>query len=285
MSASSTSCAAILEPVALVKAAPNVPPGFLAGMRAHLEAAIANAREVDGSTLDELEQEMHVLLLGRCGNRTLMQTITLAQSLLIAHRFLYRWTPRLFESEPFLPEHLEIVERLEDGDAAEAARALGQASSRLSQDRAIARIAVVARELDPDDPPLPGTCGFQPICRLDLDSVSGTCRLNRNEICSGRYHAVWSGLVPLLRTVPRWRTRRAKAAGVGSGRGEGDGEGRVDHRGDGAGRRLSGGAAAREGLRVHGVKRRASSFNTGRIDHLYRRSARAGPASSCTMAT
>ena len=143
---------AILEPVALIKAAPNVPPGFLAGMRAHLEAAIANAREVDGSTLDELEQEMHVLLLGRCGNRTLMRTITLAQSLLIAHRFLYRWTPRLFESEPFLPEHLKIVERLEDGDATEAARAL-ETHLRVSQDRAIARIAVVARELDPDDLP------------------------------------------------------------------------------------------------------------------------------------
>jgi len=143
---------AILEPVALVKAAPNVPPAFLAGMRAHLEDAIANAREIDGSTLDELEQEMHVALLGRCGNRTLMQTIMLAQSLLIAHRFLYRWTPRLFESEPFLPEHLEIVERLESGGTAEAARAL-ETHLRVSQDRAITRIAVVARELDPDELP------------------------------------------------------------------------------------------------------------------------------------
>jgi DNA-binding GntR family transcriptional regulator len=143
---------AILEPVALVKAAPNVPPGFLSGVRAHLEDAIANARKIDGSTLDELEQEMHVVLLGRCGNRTLMQTITLAQSLLIAHRFLYRWTPRLFESEPFLPEHLEIVERLESGGTDEAARAM-ERHLRVSRDRAIARIEVVARELDPEDLP------------------------------------------------------------------------------------------------------------------------------------
>ena len=143
---------AILEPVALVKAAPNVPTGFVAGMRAHLEEAIASACEIDGSTLDELEQEMHVALLGRCGNRTLMQTITLAQSLLIAHRFLYRWTPRLFETEPFLPEHLKIVERLQTGSTAEAARSLEQ-HLRVSRDRAIARIAVVAREFDPDDLP------------------------------------------------------------------------------------------------------------------------------------
>jgi DNA-binding GntR family transcriptional regulator len=143
---------AILEPVALVKATPNLPPGFVSLMRAHLENAIANAREIDGSTLDELEQEMHVALLGRCGNRTLMQTITLAQSLLIAHRFLYRWTPRLFESEPFLPEHLEIVDRLERGETGEAAWAL-ETHLRVSRDRAIARIEVVARELDPDDLP------------------------------------------------------------------------------------------------------------------------------------
>jgi DNA-binding GntR family transcriptional regulator len=141
---------AILEPVALVKAAPNVPAEFVAGMRAHLEDAIADAQNVQGSTLDDLEQEMHVALLGHCGNRTLMQTITLQQSLLIAHRFLYRWTPRLFESEPFLPEHLEVIERLESGSIAEAAEALKR-HLRVSWERAIARVAVVAREFDPDD--------------------------------------------------------------------------------------------------------------------------------------
>ncbi len=41
-----------------------------------------------------------------------------------------------------------------------------------------------------------------------------------------------------------------------------------------------------KGYVVHGVKRRSSSFNTGRIDHLYRRPARARDvASSCTTAT
>ena len=140
----------ILEPVALVKAAPAVTQEFVSEMRAHLEDAIADARNVQGSTLDDLEQEMHVALLGHCGNRTLMQTITLQQSLLIAHRFLYRWTPRLFDSEPFLPEHLEVIDRLQSGRIAEAARALKR-HLRVSRDRAIARIAVVAREFDPDD--------------------------------------------------------------------------------------------------------------------------------------
>ena len=41
-----------------------------------------------------------------------------------------------------------------------------------------------------------------------------------------------------------------------------------------------------KGYEVHGIIRRSSSFNTGRIDHLYQRSARAPErASSSTTAT
>lgn len=142
----------VLEPLALVKAAPHVPPGFLAGMRKHLENAIANARQIGGDVLDSLEEEMHVALLGYCGNGTLMQAITLHQSLLVAHHFLYRWTPRLFETEPFLPEHLEIIARLESGKVKEAAKAL-ERHLRVSRERAIARVNVITREFRAEDLP------------------------------------------------------------------------------------------------------------------------------------
>jgi DNA-binding GntR family transcriptional regulator len=140
----------LLEPVALVKAAPNVPPPFLSAMHAHLERAIQDASDIGGDTLDRLEEEMHVTLLGHCGSRTLMQAIALHQSLLIAHRFLYRWTPRLFETEPFLPEHLEIVERLQRGAFEAAAQAL-EIHLRVSRERAIARVDVIVRAFAPDD--------------------------------------------------------------------------------------------------------------------------------------
>src|SRR5690606_35995874 len=96
----------LLEPTALIKAAPNVSPAFLAFMRSELEEAIDNAATIGGDVLDTLENQLHVRLLGHCRNETLMQAITLHQSLLVAHHFLYRWTPKLFASEPFLPEHL-----------------------------------------------------------------------------------------------------------------------------------------------------------------------------------
>jgi DNA-binding GntR family transcriptional regulator len=139
----------LLEPVALQKAAPRLPAGFLSRLRNHLEEAIVHAHTIGGSTLDRLEEELHVALLGHCGNRTLMQAIALHQSLLIAHRFLYRWTPRLFETEPFLPEHREILERLQQGKAAAAAQAL-EHHLRVSRDRAIARVDVIRRELTPE---------------------------------------------------------------------------------------------------------------------------------------
>jgi len=142
----------VLEPLALTKAAPNVPRDYLTQVRRSLEDAIEHADSIEGETLDRLEQELHVTLLGYSGNLSLMQAITLPQSLLIAHRFLYRWTARLFETEPFLGEHLGVIERLEHGGATEAALALEE-HLKASRERAIARIDVVAKAFDPD--PLP----------------------------------------------------------------------------------------------------------------------------------
>jgi DNA-binding GntR family transcriptional regulator len=142
----------ILEPVALAKAAPNLPDGLLASLHRHLSEAMAHADEIGGETLDKLEHDLHVTLLGHCRNRALVQAITAPQSLIIAHRFLYRWTSRLFATEPFLPEHLEVIERLGAGRIADAASAL-EAHLRVSRDRAMARVNLIARGSQPD--PLP----------------------------------------------------------------------------------------------------------------------------------
>ena len=139
----------LLEPVALEKAAPNLPGDLLARVRRDLEGALAHPGDVPGATLDRLERDLHVTVLEHCRNGALMQAITFPQSLLIAHRFLYRWTSRMFESEPFLPEHLDIVAMLAAGRVAAAAAAL-EAHLRVSRDRAIARIGVIAAGTQPD---------------------------------------------------------------------------------------------------------------------------------------
>ena len=83
---------------------------------------------------------------------TLMDSLRLYQSLLVAHSFLYDWIPRLYPTEPFLPEHLAVVTALEKGRIDAAAAALEQ-HLRASLGRAVARIAQVAEAPRPD--PLP----------------------------------------------------------------------------------------------------------------------------------
>lgn len=139
----------LLEPVALAKAAPNLPEGLLAAMRAELEQALADPSRVTGATLDRLERDLHIDMLGHCGNRALMQALTYPQSLLIAHRFLYRWTSLLFEPEPFLPEHLDIVRKLEAGKVGDAASLL-ESHLRVSGDRALARVGVISAGSRPE---------------------------------------------------------------------------------------------------------------------------------------
>lgn len=143
---------AVLEPVALKKAAERLPPSLLPRMRRHLEVAARRSDMLEGPTLDRLEEEMHVELLGHCGNRALMQAIEQPQSLLIAHRFLYRWTTRLFASEPFLPEHLEIVALLEVGRVEQAAQAL-EAHLQVSRARAHARVEAIRYGFQPENLP------------------------------------------------------------------------------------------------------------------------------------
>lgn len=137
-----------LEPQALINAAPRLPPGMAKSCLASLDDAIARAGELDGRDLDRLEHELHVDLLGYCGNRTMVEAIQLYQSLLSAHSFLYMTAPRIFPTEPFLPEHRAVLERLVAGHVEPAADALRQHLA-LSLDRAVYRIEKVRNLVAP----------------------------------------------------------------------------------------------------------------------------------------
>lgn len=139
----------VLEPLALEKALPRLPKALLPRLRRNVESAIASAAPAEAETLDALEQELHVELLGHCGNDSLMRAISLPQALLVAHHFLYRWTSELFDTEPFLPEHLEVIDRLIADDVDGAKDALVR-HLQISRERAMRRIHAVARVISPD---------------------------------------------------------------------------------------------------------------------------------------
>ncbi|KFB09375.1 GntR family transcriptional regulator [Nitratireductor basaltis] len=139
----------VLEPLALKKAADLIPAADILEARENLADAINSPQPPDGTILDQLEEDLHVKLLGHCPNKALIQTITMHQSLLVAHNFLYRFTPRLFATEPFLPEHQTILECLARREFDAAAAAL-EHHLRVSLDRAISRVADVTARFQPN---------------------------------------------------------------------------------------------------------------------------------------
>lgn len=139
-----------LEPLALVQASERAPPELVCRLHASLQVAIGRATLLTGQELDALEAELHVELLGHCANRTLLEALRLYQSLLVAHSFLYEVSSSQFPSEPFLPEHMEVVEHLVSGDVEGAARALTK-HLQAACARAIARVDVISRDLEVRD--------------------------------------------------------------------------------------------------------------------------------------
>ena len=143
---------AILEPVALRKAAPRLTPAFLDGMLRRLDQRLPDGAEEIGAALDRLEEDLHVTLLRYCGNRALMEAITLPQSLLVAHKFLYRWTSQIFSNASSLEEHREIIREIRGGDVRAAATVLKRHLRRASK-RAILRVDRVRQDFVLDDLP------------------------------------------------------------------------------------------------------------------------------------
>lgn len=143
---------AILEPAALRLAFPRLAPNQVATLRANLHDAAAHPDAVDGPRLGALENELHVGLLGRCGNATLMEALATCQTLLVALTFLYVRSPEPHGREPFIAEHLDVAERLAASDAEGAADALRD-HLRGSFGRAVERLDRMRREFLPG--PLP----------------------------------------------------------------------------------------------------------------------------------
>jgi DNA-binding GntR family transcriptional regulator len=137
----------ILEPIALEKAARHVPVNTIVALRNRLQTVSGQKKGADYPTqLDALEQDLHVTLLSYCDNRALLEAISLPQALLVTQHFLFDWTNDMFDSEPFLPEHLAIYDNLIAGDVQSAKDALTY-HLEVSSDRSNQRISNVAKRI------------------------------------------------------------------------------------------------------------------------------------------
>jgi len=140
---------ALLEPAALKDLSRRSSTPVIDRMIADLENAESNA--VDWLVLDQLESDLHISLLRRCNNSALRKSMIEAQSLLLAHKFFYQHTSDIYSVEPFLGEHLLVLNALRAGAVSEACDRLGEHLFH-SSDRAVARIAMLKGNFQ-DTPP------------------------------------------------------------------------------------------------------------------------------------
>ncbi len=133
---------AILEPEALKNVSAHLPQHPIDRMIDDLQNVAGTG--VDGQVLDKFEVDLHVDLLQPCSNRALHKAMTEAQSLLLAHKFFYQYNAGLYPVEPFLEEHLLVLDPLRKGAVSEACDQLRRHLLH-SSDRADARIAALRK--------------------------------------------------------------------------------------------------------------------------------------------
>jgi len=114
----------LLEPAALRSAARVTAPSDLAAMSRDLRRALAAYPRVSPATLDRLEGDLHVALLARCANPQLLRSLEPTRCVLTLSKHALGETAPMPETDPFMGEHLAVLDALQAGDAAAAEAAL-----------------------------------------------------------------------------------------------------------------------------------------------------------------
>ncbi len=115
---------AALEPVALVQAAPFIPPAVRWAMTERLEEALAIYPDLSVGAMDALETDLHVTCLGYCPNRELLIALRRARFMLNVSKHVIGVSHRPPSDEPFIAEHLAVFRALDVDDSGRAAETL-----------------------------------------------------------------------------------------------------------------------------------------------------------------
>jgi DNA-binding GntR family transcriptional regulator len=149
----------LLEPTALVHAAPLVSREFLEGVRKRLIGAI-EATHRGGAEMDMAETDLHIDLLAHCPNKEIVFALQRTHVLFVPTRYLsdpYLQIPDQLISDAFT-EHLRIIDDILAGKPERAAQTLqehiGEADTRW-----MLRFEIIRRLRQPDLPPYLSSLG------------------------------------------------------------------------------------------------------------------------------
>ena len=115
-----------LEPAALRQSCHELARRELEAMRQRLMRQIEHYPHVDAATMNALEGDLHVTCLARCPNKELLSALRRTHCVLTLSKHVLGVEMPLPESDPFMLEHLAVIDNLLDGDILGAVSALGR---------------------------------------------------------------------------------------------------------------------------------------------------------------
>jgi DNA-binding GntR family transcriptional regulator len=102
----------LIEPVLVSNAATRIPADTLAQMQGRLCAVIRQHPQVEIDALDGLEQDLHVSCLEYGGNSEMLEALRRTRCILIAGKHILGRHVPYPRRDPFLAEHLAVIEAL-----------------------------------------------------------------------------------------------------------------------------------------------------------------------------
>jgi DNA-binding GntR family transcriptional regulator len=114
----------LLEPAALQQALKKIDRATLRASVESLQTALSKYPAVSRTAMDDLEQDLHVRLLGMCSNQELIAGLERCRCILTLSKHVLGHSAPMPAYDPFISEHLEIFEAAGRGAPKQAARFL-----------------------------------------------------------------------------------------------------------------------------------------------------------------
>jgi len=114
----------LIEPVLVGNAAARIPADTLAQMQSRLRDAMRRHPHIRTDELDALEHDLHVSCLEYGGNREMLEALGRTRCILISGKHILGKHVPYPQLDPFLGEHLAVIEALLSRDARRARAAM-----------------------------------------------------------------------------------------------------------------------------------------------------------------
>lgn len=129
----------LLEPPLLRAAIGRIPASILAGMEARLVEAIRAMPDLDIAELDILESDLHVACLAHSPNTEMAEALRRTRCVLVVGKHVQNALPGRPGIDPFMDEHLQVLDAVRSGDHDRACSALNEHLT-LSKAKALKRL-------------------------------------------------------------------------------------------------------------------------------------------------